>query len=1008
MKVIFVTYNHLNTNSGIHIYNIAQFLAIKGVECAVFVPGSKETVYELGEPEFQVLNYTETDKLDFVPDIIHAWTPRECVRKHVFHLVNIYKCPYIVHLEDNEECLLMHEMGLSSDQIIAIKRGNLNIDVPEGLSHPRHYKKFLAGALGMTALIDKLLYFKPVNVRGFVFWPGYDKLFENLPNLGDKLRDELGIKKNEHVIVYMGNVHASNRDEVFSLYSAVNLLNKKGIPTKLIRTGEDHVTLESHESKELEEHIVKLGFLPREELPKLLGLADILVQPGQTGDFNDFRFPSKLPDYFISGKPVILPAANIGRFLKDGENCVLLTSGDAKEIAEKAEGLLVDANKRKQIGAAGKDFAAKNFSWHNNTFLLFDFYQELLELSCLTSLAKLNSSLRYVFRRLTYIKKYAGNVGYALDAAQRVWRQEGWAGVKNRICLYPKKIPFSDQESYRKWIDSYDSLTDKKRAKIKQHIISMRLRPLISVVMPVYNPSVDLLEQAINSVQKQLYSNWELCIADDNSPDSRIRNLLEKFTENDSRIKVIFREENGHISEASNSALSLVTGDYVALLDHDDQLPEHSFFHVAEEINKHPDAALIYSDEDKINTMGERCFPHFKPDLNLDLLFSQNYICHLLVIKTNLLMEIGGFRKGYEGAQDHDLVIRCIERIKHEKVRHIPKVLYHWRMHKDSTAATATAKEYTNDAGIKLLNDYIERNKLNAMVCSGLVPNSYRIKYAINGSPLVSIIIPTKDQIDLLKTCIDSIENNTTYLNYEIIIVNNRSIEPSIIKYFQKLSEKNHIRIIDYDDVFNYSKINNYAVEQAAGEYICLMNNDIEVISPEWLEEMLSQAMRPEIGCVGAKLYYPNNKVQHGGVILGIGGVAGHSHKYFEKDASGYHSRLKLVQNMSAVTAACLVVSKNVFIQVGGFNGVNLKVAFNDIDFCLRVRNLGLSNLWSPYAELYHHESMSRGQENTLEKRKRFYSEVNYMTKRWGKALTEDPFYNPNLSKQFEDFSLKL
>ena len=1104
MRVIFVTYNHLNTNSGIHIYNIAQSLEIKGVECAVFVPGSKETVYEFGEPEFQVFNYTDIDKVDFVPDIIHAWTPRECVRKHVLRLVKIYKCPYIVHLEDNEECLLMHEMGLSADQIIAIQHGNVDIVVPEGLSHPRHYKDFLAGALGMTALIDKLLYFKPVNVRGFVFWPGYDKLFEDLPNAGDNLRTELGIKKGDHVIVYMGNVHASNRDEIFSLYSAVNLLNKKNIPTKLIRTGEDYVTLVPPEAKELDEHIVKLGFLPREELPKLLGLADILVQPGQAGDFNDFRFPSKLPDYFISGKPVILPAANIGRFLKDGENCVLLASGDAKEIAEKAEGLLADANKREQIGAAGKAFAAKNFSWHNNAFILLDFYQELLELSCLKSLAKLNSSkeacpelsglveeldricfrfilspdyrdksyevllhslnetndykklskltaeapdyipsyefvrlishlasfadkyndeisaiyasrswrltspLRYVSIRLTHIKKYAWDIGYALRAVQRVWRQEGWSGVKNRIHLYIKKLPFFATNSYQEWIELYDSLTDKKRTKIKQRITAMKQRPLISVVMPVYTPSVDLLEQAINSVQAQLYPNWELCIAYDNSLDRRIRNLLEKYTENDSRIKLIFSEENGHISEGFNSALNIVTGDYVGLLGHDDLLPEHSLFHVAEEINKYPGVELIYSDEDKINKNGKRCLPHFKPDLNLDLLLSQNYICHLLVIKTDLLTEVGGFRKGYEGAQDHDLVIRCIERIKHDKVRHIPKVLYHWRMHKHSTAATAAAKEHTNDAGIKLLNDYIDRNKLNAMVCPGLVPNSYRIKYAINGNPLVSIIIPTKDQIDLLKTCIDSIENRTSYRNYEIIIVNNRSLEPSTTQYFQELSQKDHIQIIDYDDVFNYSNINNYAVEKAAGEYICLMNNDIEAISPEWLEEMLSQAMRPEIGCVGAKLYYPNNKIQHGGIILGIGGVAGHSHKYFEKDASGYHSCLKLVQNISAVTAACLVVSKDVFIQVGGFDGKNLKVAFNDIDFCLRVRDLGLSNLWSPYAELYHHESISRGQEDTPEKRKRFHDEINYMTKRWGKELTEDPCYNSNLSKEFEDFSLKL
>ena len=570
-------------------------------------------------------------------------------------------------------------------------------------------------------------------------------------------------------------------------------------------------------------------------------------------------------------------------------------------------------------------------------------------------------------------------------------------------------VPFSAGAlQYQQWIELHEKpLFEDVDALLNQQQ-SFVYQPLVSIVMPVYNTDERLLRSAIDSVVRQCYPHWELCIADDASTQPQVRRVLDAYAAQDKRIKIVYRTANGHISQASNSALKLATGDYIALLDHDDELALYALHCVAGALNSNRKLKIIYSDEDKLSELGERIEPHFKPDWSPDQLFSQNYVSHLGVYRRDLIKQIRGFRQGVEGSQDYDLLLRCLPFVKPDEIGHIPHVLYHWRVVKGSTAQSADEKGYTTQAGIMALQDYFGAQGMNNVVVEqGLVPNTYRVRYPVPElQPLVSLLIPTRDMLTVLKPCIESILTKTTYRNYEIIILDNESREPATLNYFAELQRREkRVKVVAYHQPFNYSAINNFGVTQAKGQLVGLVNNDIEVISPDWLTEMVSHTLRPEIGCVGAKLYYDDNTIQHAGVITGLGGVAGHSHKYFPRNASGYFHRLKIVQNLSAVTAACLVVRKEVYQEVGGLNERDLKVAFNDVDFCLRVRTVGYRNLWTPYAELYHHESKSRGAEDTPEKMERFKQEVAYMQETWGEQLYCDPYYSANLTLDREDFS---
>lgn len=577
-------------------------------------------------------------------------------------------------------------------------------------------------------------------------------------------------------------------------------------------------------------------------------------------------------------------------------------------------------------------------------------------------------------------------------------------GFKSAFQMAKQKL--IQGSDYSLWLQMYDTITEEDKKKIKEHISKLKNKPTFSIIMPVYNTPERYLREAIESVINQIYPYWELCIADDASTEKHVKKILEEYKSKDSRIKVIYRDRQGHISEASNSALSLATGEYVGFLDHDDVLAPHALYMVALEINKHPEANLIYSDEDKIGENGNRYDPYFKPDWNYELFLGQNYICHFLVVKKSLIEKVGGFRKGFEGAQDWDLALRIIEKIPYNTIRHIPFILYHWRVHSQSTASSIQAKPYAKEAQYKALTEHLKRIEVNADLQS-ILEVHWRVKCKLEKFPFVSIIIPTKDRRDLLEKCIFSILEKTNYPAYEILIVNNRSELKETFEFFAMIAEKcpDKIKIIDYDKPFNWSAINNYATQFAKGELFLFLNNDTEVKNSDWLEEMVSYTIKDEVGIVGAKLYYPNETIQHAGVILGIGGFAGHAFRHFPKNSPGYFARLVLSQELSAVTGACLLVKRNVFTQVGGFDE-SFAVAFNDVDFCIRVGEAGYKIIFTPYAELYHYEGISRGID-TLDN-SRFRREIAMMQRKWGELLYKDPAYNPNLTLEKEDFSLSF
>lgn len=604
--------------------------------------------------------------------------------------------------------------------------------------------------------------------------------------------------------------------------------------------------------------------------------------------------------------------------------------------------------------------------------------------------------------------RQAGGVRLVSRKAINIYRREGIAGVRRGFGLLRHAISTRsglDRNNYAAWVLQYDTPTDDMREELARLANSMRTKPLISIIMPVYNPAPLWLREAIESVCNQAYPNWELCIADDASTDPAIRQTLQHYQSVDPRIKVVFRKANGHISAASNSALEIATGEWIALFDHDDLLSAYALFWMVEAINRNPDAGLLYSDEDKITEKGVRTEPHFKCDWNYELFLSYNMISHLGVYRADLVREVGGFRLGFEGAQDYDLALRCIERLVPSQIVHVPRVLYHWRIHAASTAQAGDSKPYALLAGERALNEHLRRAGRHAH--AELQPRGYyRVRFDLpDEQPLVSLIIPTRNGEALVRQCIGSILHKTTYRNYEILLVDNGSDDPGALAYFQELGCHPSIRIIRDDRPFNYSALNNSAVAQANGEYVALVNNDIEVISPDWLGEMMSYATQPGVGAVGARLFYPNRTVQHAGVILGLGGVAGHSHKHLPADHPGYFFRAILTQEFSAVTAACLVVRKAVYEAIGGLEEQSLTIAFNDIDFCIRLKLAGYRNIYASYAELYHHESVTRGAENTPEKQARFQSECDYMKSRWGDLLGADPVYSPNLTQDHEDFS---
>ncbi|MFG5465916.1 glycosyltransferase family 2 protein [Enterococcus faecalis] len=563
-----------------------------------------------------------------------------------------------------------------------------------------------------------------------------------------------------------------------------------------------------------------------------------------------------------------------------------------------------------------------------------------------------------------------------------------------------------NQASYPNWLARNEVLDIEA---MTQEIATFHYQPKISIAMPVYNVEEKWLRLCIDSILNQVYTNWELCMADDASTDPNVKKILTEYQQLDERIQVVFREQNGHISEATNSALAIATGEFVALLDNDDELAINAFYEVVKVLNENPELDLIYSDEDKIDMDGNRSDPAFKPDWSPDLLLGTNYISHLGVYRRSILEEIGGFRKGYEGSQDYDLVLRFTEKTTKERIKHIPKVLYYWRMLPTSTAVDQGSKGYAFEAGLRAMQDALVRRGINGHATHGAANGLYDVYYDIESEKLVSIIIPTKNGYKDVQRCVSSIIEKTTYQNYEIIMADNGSTDPKMHELYAEFEQQlpGRFFVESIDIPFNFSTINNRAAKKAHGEYLLFLNNDTEVITENWLTLMVSFAQQERIGCVGAKLLYPNNTVQHAGVILGLGGVAGHGHYGYPHGDLGYFGRLAINVNYSAVTAACLLMKKADFDAVGGFEEA-FTVAFNDVDLCLKVQALGRDNVWLHEAELYHFESQTRGYDDKGKKKKRFEQEKVMMEEKWGPLIENDPFYNPNLTRDIPNFSLRI
>ena len=563
-----------------------------------------------------------------------------------------------------------------------------------------------------------------------------------------------------------------------------------------------------------------------------------------------------------------------------------------------------------------------------------------------------------------------------------------------------------NQASYPNWLARNEVLDIEA---MTQEIATFHYQPKISIAMPVYNVEEKWLRLCIDSILNQVYTNWELCMADDASTDPNVKKILTEYQQLDERIRVVFREQNGHISEATNSALAIATGEFVALLDNDDELAINAFYEVVKVLNENPELDLIYSDEDKIDMDGNRSDPAFKPDWSPDLLLGTNYISHLGVYRRSILEEIGGFLKGYEGSQDYDLVLRFTEKTTKERIKHIPKVLYYWRMLPTSTAVDQGSKGYAFEAGLRAVQDALVRRGINGHATHGAANGLYDVYYDIKSDKLVSIIIPTKNGHKDVQRCVSSIIEKTTYQNYEIIMADNGSTDPKMqelfAEYKHQLKDRFIVELIDIP--FNYSRINNLAAKKANGKYFLFLNNDTEVIEPDWMTAMVSYAQFDRIGCVGAKLFYPDDTTQHAGVLLGIGGVAGHALNNYDRTHCGYFGRLVIDVNYLAVTAACMMVKAADFNAVNGFDET-LEVAFNDVDLCLKVYELGRYNVYAHQAELYHFESKSRGYEDTPEKQRRFAGEIKKMQDKWPSYIAHDPFYNDNLTKEgIGDFSLR-
>lgn len=601
----------------------------------------------------------------------------------------------------------------------------------------------------------------------------------------------------------------------------------------------------------------------------------------------------------------------------------------------------------------------------------------------------------------TPVQKGVSSAATLYKKAVAYYRQFGISATTLRVL---DKLTGREEIAYRAWLKRHTPSGQILRMQ-REH--KFEYSPKISIVVPLYKTPEKYLSEMIESVRNQTYGNWELCLSDGSGRNSPIEQILKQYERKDHRIRVVYNKDPLQISDNTNEALKITTGDYIAFADHDDMLAPDALYECVKALNKDTDIEIIYTDEDKVDMNGRDNFmPNFKSDFNLDMLRCTNYICHLFVVKRNIYEAAGMLNSEYDGAQDFDFVLRCIERSS--RIKHISKILYHWRAHKDSTAENPESKNYAYVAGRKAIQAHYDRVGIQADAYETDYKGFYRSKYRIKERPLISVIIPNKDHIADLEKCITSMKERNTYENLELIIVENNSEQEETFVYYKELEKKNpKVKVVYWEGKeFNYSSINNFGVEHSSGEYLLFLNNDTELVNMDCIEELLGYCQRSDVGAVGARMYYEDGTIQHAGVIIGLGGVAGHAFSRASHEDPGYFGRIIIAQNYNAVTAACMLTKKSVFREVGGFDE-KFAVAFNDVDLCLRIRKAGYLIVYNPYAELNHYESKSRGYEDTPEKVKRFNAEITMFERRWKNILNSgDPYYNPNLTLEEGNFGL--
>lgn len=719
------------------------------------------------------------------------------------------------------------------------------------------------------------------------------------------------------------------------------------------------------------------------------------------------NFPRQVEDYERNLRIAIAEKGKVENVLKETTDSY---QEQLKELKESTDEIIRSQQDRlSDYALEASQFSRERARWKKMKAQLDKMSKEVSRLR--------DIEVAYHATRISFAWKITKPLRVLMDIIKIVLRK-----FKTAVRLFGKGIKSLFKDGFRatwhkvrhRGVALYQFREFMKQTKVSNEELDRQRRAVfnkditISIVVPLYNTPEDFLSELIESVQGQTYPKWTLCFADGSDAEhDKVSSIVAKYQKEDSRILYKRLTENKGIAGNSNEALSMATGEYIALLDHDDILPPNALYECMRVIEEQG-ADFIYTDEMVFaENIDNPTFVHLKPDFSIDMLRSQNYICHLSVFSSELQKKVGGFSENHNGSQDYDLILRLTEQAKN--IVHIPKVLYYWRNHAGSVASDVSVKPYCMESAKLAISDHLERMNLEGEVVDSKILSTYKINYAIKGEPLISILIPSKDHTDDLELCISSILERSDYYNYEIIVIENNSVDLQTFDYYESLKKRDsRIRVINWDGSFNYSAINNFGATHALGEYYLLLNNDVEILSPRWLHEMLMFAQRSDVGAVGAMLYYPDDTIQHAGVVVGLGGGAGHSHKGYPRGSVGYVHRLTIAQNYSACTAACLMVKKEAWDKVGGLDE-KFVVAFNDVDFCLRLREAGYLIVFTPYAELYHYESKSRGYETTPEKKARFAREKQMLQSRWKKIMEEgDPFYNPNLTIDYEDFSLKI